>query len=97
VIQLERRSGADRDTISFEESRKSIHWIVTIFVRPGLWVVENSQERMAKKKALMVRSAVAAGRVSRSSRVSIPVEECMHQSSLGVIAFCRFVGGSTLL
>jgi hypothetical protein len=66
-------------------------------VRPGILVMENSQERLAKKKAPIVRLAVAVGRVSCNSGLSIPVEEHRHRNSFGVIAFCLFEGGSRFL
>ena len=52
-----------------------------------------SQERMAKKKPRMARSAVIASMESGPIRWA---RSCMMRRSLGVMAFCRFGGGSTL-
>ena len=68
-------------------SRKMIALRHRIFVQPGVGVLVNSQEHMAKNQAAIMRSATTAGAQSRRSVMLAPEEEYRRRRSLGVIAF----------
>ena len=67
-------------------------WITIVL--PGMLVLENSHDLIAKKNAPMIRSAVWS---SALFRTSLDVELAIQRSRSGVIAFCEFVPGETLV
>jgi len=75
--------------------RKTIPRRRTIFVLPGTGGVVFSHDRMAQKNPTIASSAVT--NVIRSTVAAVPPPDVvyMYRSSLGVIAFCLSVGGST--
>ncbi len=89
--------GSECNSTRREAVRKTKHPSRTRLVRPSGTDLVYSQDRIAKKKAPSTRSATWA-RVEASPVLLVAVLRKVQnvRRNLGVIAFCRFGGGSLL-